>query len=382
MAPLINEPRKATIQARTAAKLLKIDSADFAEVLKHSSTAAIAILRTIAGRVREMEAELSLNQKMAALGTLSAGLAHELNNPSAALRRAADQLRDAFERWKALGAEMGSLTLTREEREIIDRLLATAGSRSQESQRFDPLARVDAEEEIERWLEGCSVERPWELAALLVDAGLDESDLTPLRSGVPSEHLSTILWWTATGGVIVGLLAELAASAGSISDIVAAVKSYTHLDQAPVQEIDVHAGIDQTLMILRHELRQVRVRREYAPDLPRITAWASELNQVWTNLITNAVDAMQGAGELTIRTHHEGNWVIVEIEDSGPGIPLEIQPRLFEPFFTTKGPGRGTGLGLHISYNIVTQKHHGTLRVTSQPGRTTFEVSLPTERPA
>jgi signal transduction histidine kinase len=326
-----------------------------------------------------MEAELSLNQRMASLGTLSAGLAHELNNPSAAVRRSADQLRAAFERWKALGAEMGALTLAQRERDIIDGLLAAAESRIQAAMQLDPLERAEREEALEEWLGDCSVERAWELAATLVDAGLGEADLAPLRSGVPQEHLSTILWWTATGGVIAGLLAELAASAGSISAIVAAVKSYTHLDQAPVQEIDVHAGLDQTLMIMRHELRQVHVRREYAPDLPRITAWPSELNQVWTNLISNAVDAMEGHGELTIRTRCADDWVIVEIEDNGPGIPIEIQPRLFDPFFTTKGPGRGTGLGLHISYNIVTQKHRGTIRVFSHPGQTTFEVSLPVE---
>ena len=382
MAPLINEPRKATIQARTAVKLLRIDSADFADVLQQSSTAAMAILRAVASRLREMESEMSLNQRMAALGTLSAGLAHELNNPSAALRRAADQLYEAFERWKALGAEMGSLTLAREEREIIDNLLAAATLRSRDGSSLDPLARAESEEALEQWLDDCAVERAWELAATLADAGLGASDLTPLRSGASQEHLATILWWVATGGVISGLLAELSASAGSISDIVAAVKSYTYLDQAPIQEIDVHVGIEQTLMILRHELRQVHLRREFEPDLPLITAWASELNQVWTNLISNAVDAMDKAGELTIRTRCEDGWVIVEVIDNGPGIAPENQPRLFDPFFTTKGPGRGTGLGLHISYSIVTQKHFGTIRVVSHPGQTTFEVALPIEHPA
>jgi signal transduction histidine kinase len=210
---------------------------------------------------------------------------------------------------------------------------------------------------------------------------MDEPDLMPLAAAVPQEQLSIVLWWIASGSLITGLLAELSASAGSISDIVAAVKSYTHLDRAPVQEIDVHVGIDQTLMMLRHALRQVRVHRHYAPDLPRITAWPGELNQVWTNLISNAVDAMGGAGELTVQTGREGDWLVVAVEDNGPGIPPEIQPRLFEPFFTTKGPGQGSGLGLHISYNIVTQKHHGSIDVRSRPGQTRFEVTLPIAAP-
>ncbi len=382
MAPLLNEPRKATIQARSASTLLEIDSADFADVLKYSPTASMAILRTAALRLREMESEMSLSQKMAALGTLSAGLAHELNNPSAALRRAADQLAIVFEHWKALSAEVGSFALTDEQRTIMDALMATTSRRAPEQIHLDPLMRAESEEELETWLENRSVDRAWELAAELVDTGLEASDLTPFESTLPSEHVSTLLWWAATSGTISALLAELAASAESISSIVAAVKNYTHLDQSPIQEVDIHAGIDQSLMILRHMLRQVRVHRDYGLNLPFLTAWPGALNQVWTNLITNAVDAMDGQGELTIRTRQQDNWIVVEMEDGGPGIPDEIQPRLFDPFFTTKGPGRGTGLGLHISYKIVVQEHRGTIRVNSRPGQTTFTVSLPIRMPA
>lgn len=381
MAPLINEPRKATIRARTPASLLKIASADFAAVFRTSSTAAMTILRTVAGRLRSMEAELSQQQKMAALGTLAAGLAHELNNPAAALHRAADHLDDAFQRWKDLAAEMSAFTLPAEQRAAVAHLLAEATSRSQDARNLDPLARAGREEALESWLDERSVARPWELAAALVDAGLDAADLAPLAAASPREHLPTLLWWIATGGTITGLLAELAAGAESISGIVDAVKSYTFLDRAPVQEIDVHVGIDQTLMMLRHTLRQVLVRREYASDLPRITAWARELNQVWTNLISNAVDAMDGVGELTIQTHRQGEWIVVAIEDNGPGIPPEHRPHLFEPFFTTKAPGQGSGLGLHITYNIVTQQHCGQIDVTSRPGHTRFEVTLPITLP-
>ncbi len=377
MAPLIGQPRKATIRARTPAHLLKIDTDDFADVFRYSSTAALTILRTVALYLRSMEADLFQQQKMAALGTLAAGLAHELNNPAAALRRAASQLGDAFEHWQSLADEIVRPALASAQRDAIDRLLAVAAARPQAAIESDPLDRARREGDIERWLDDRAVERPWELAPALVEAAIAESDLESATADVLPEHLSALLWWVAIGGVIRGSLAELSASAGTISDIVTAVKSYTHLDRAPVQEIDVHAGIDQTLMLLRHTLRQVRVQRNYAPDLPRITAWVSELNQVWTNLISNAVDAMGGEGELTIQTYRTGDWIVVAIEDDGPGIPPEAKPRLFDPFFTTKEPGQGTGLGLNICYNIVTQKHHGDISVSSRPGRTRFEVTLP-----
>lgn len=377
MAPLINEPRKATVRARTPARLLKIDSADFTDVFRHSSTAAMAILRTVALRLRAMESELSQQQKMAALGTLAAGLAHELNNPSAALRRAADQLSEQFRRWQSLASEIGRLSLSDVERDAIDRLVDAAVASESATIQASPLERARREEGLERWLEERAVAHAWDLAPALVEAGFGVEVLDPLVATLAREHLTPVLSWVATGGTIGGLLAELSASAGSISDIVAAVKSYTYLDRSPVQEIDVHVGIDQTLMMLRHTLRQVRVRRDYATDLPRITAWASELNQVWTNLISNAVDAMGGEGELVIQTYRTGDWIVVAVEDDGPGIPADLQPRLFDPFFTTKDPGQGTGLGLNISYNIVAQKHHGDISVTSRPGLTRFEVTLP-----
>ena len=169
---------------------------------------------------------------------------------------------------------------------------------------------------------------------------------------------------------------------GRISEIVKALKSYSYLDQAPVQAVDLHEGLDNTLLVLGHKLKSgISVRREYAPDLPNIQANGSELNQVWTNIIDNAADALQGQGEITIRTRHEGEWVVIEIEDDGPGIPAEIQPRVFEPFYTTKPPGQGTGLGLDISYNVVAHNHRGDINVFSEPGKTCFRVRLPVNAP-
>ena len=184
-------------------------------------------------------------------------------------------------------------------------------------------------------------------------------------------------WLNATY-VIYNLLTEIGQGAGRIAGIVKALKSYTYLDQAPVQAVDVNEGLDDTLLILRSKLKTgISVRREYSQDLPRIQAYGSELNQVWTNLIDNAVDAMGGQGEITLRTRKEGESVVVEVEDDGPGIPEDIQARIFDAFFTTKPPGKGTGLGLDISYRIVVDKHRGDMKVISQPGRTIFQVRLP-----
>jgi signal transduction histidine kinase len=186
--------------------------------------------------------------------------------------------------------------------------------------------------------------------------------------------------WLAAGCLVHSLQDEVGQSAARISQIVKAVKSYTYLDQAPVQEVDVHEGLESTLVILRNKLKSgVSVTRQYATDLPRIEAYASELNQVWTNLIDNAIDAMGGQGELVLRTYARDGQVVVEVQDTGPGIPEEIRPRLFEPFFTTKPPGSGTGLGLHIVYDIVANKHGGEIHLISRPGATCFQVVLPVQ---
>jgi signal transduction histidine kinase len=184
--------------------------------------------------------------------------------------------------------------------------------------------------------------------------------------------------WLGAISTVYSLVVEISQGAGRISDIVKALKSYSYLDQAPIQEVDIHEGLDNTLIILRSKTKEgIHIVREYASDLPRISAYGSELNQVWTNLIDNAIDAMGGDGQITIRTRRADNDVVVGIEDEGPGIPQEIQPKIFDPFFTTKGPGRGTGLGLNITYNIIVEKHRGAINVDSRPGRTVFQIRLP-----
>jgi predicted CoA-binding protein/two-component sensor histidine kinase len=213
--------------------------------------------------------------------------------------------------------------------------------------------------------------------------GLVQADLTERFSGFSDEELGSIAALLTAQHSVYSLMEEVEQGAKQISQIVKALKTYAYLDQAPVQMIDVHEGLDNTLVMLRGEMKGIEVRRDYAEDLPRIQAYGSELNQVWTNIIDNAIDALEGAenspGEILIRTRAEGEWVVVQIQDNGPGIPPEIQSKVFEPFFTTKDVGKGTGLGLDISYNIVVQKHRGDIRMTSEPGNTCFEIWLPTD---
>jgi len=240
------------------------------------------------------------------------------------------------------------------------------------------LEKIDLVDQLQAWLEANGVESAWELAPAMVNFGWNAESLERMKSNVSGSLFQLAIRWLGTGCLMMGLLSEVLQTTERLSQIVRAVKSYTYLDQAPLLEVDVHEGLENTFVIMQHKLRKgVTIKREYSPDLPRIEAYASELNQVWTNIIDNSVDAMHGQGEIKVRTHAEDNRVIVEITDNGPGIPAEIQSRIFEPFFTTKAPGQGTGLGLHISHDIVVNRHHGQLLVESKPGETKFRVILP-----
>ncbi len=220
---------------------------------------------------------------------------------------------------------------------------------------------------------------PWELAPSLVELGFDLGRWSEFAEAFTPEQLPAVVRWICSAFAVFSLVAEINQGAGRISEIVKALKTYSYLDQAPVQDVDIHEGLDNTLLLLRHKLASIQVRREYAANLPRIAAFGSELNQVWTNLLDNAADALEKTPDPTIviRTTRQEQCVRVEIEDNGPGIPDEILPRIFDPFFTTKPPGKGTGLGLEISYKIVVDKHRGYLRATSRPGKTIFRVDLP-----
>jgi signal transduction histidine kinase len=376
MSLLDQSPRSATARATRDSHLLMIKQDAFRELLSKSPSATLAILHTVTSRLRNTEVMLRQSEKMASLGTLSAGLAHELNNPAAAARRSADQLREALAEWQRLNAEVAVLALPPERMKQVNALCDDISRRCASPIQLDPLTRSDRESEMQAWLEEHGVEDAWQIAPTLVAPGWETSTLRtlePLGSALP-----VVARWLAACGSVYALLAEVGQSAERISEIVQAVKSYAYLDQAPIQHVNVTEGLENTLVILKHKLKQgITVRREYAANLPQIEAYASELNQVWTNIIDNAIDAMKGAGELVLRAYQRDDRVVVEIADNGPGIPPEIQSRLFEPFFTTKPPGIGTGLGLHISYNII-QKHRGEISVESQPGSSTvFRVALP-----
>jgi signal transduction histidine kinase len=370
--------RTATVRASQDGRLLKISQESFQHLLQRSPSAALSIVRTVTARLRNTEAMLSQSEKMAALGSLSAGLAHELNNPAAAVKRSAGQLRETLVELQRRAAQLGALGLSAEATEVLNTLRREVPKRAAEPVKLDPLTRSDRESEIGSWMEEQEVEEPWELAPAIVALGWSTADLEELAAVFTRAQKPVFLCWLASACLAYALLDEVGQGAERISEIVKAVKSYSRLDQAPVQLVDVHEGLDNTLVILRHKLKEgVTVVREYAPDLPRIEAYASELNQVWTNLIDNAVDAMNGKGEIRIRTYAEGERVIVEITDNGPGIAPENQARIFDLFFTTKPVGEGTGIGLHITYNIIVQHHRGQIEVESEPGHTTFRVSLP-----
>ena len=377
MSLLEARPRSASLHAIKDSILVKIDQATFNQLITTRPAATLSILRTVLEHFRNTEAVLRQNEKMASLGTLSAGLAHELNNPAAAARRSSAQLRDLLAEWQRCSADVGALDLDAAQRHRIDALRDEIAKRATTPAHIDPLMRSDRESELQTWLEARNIDNAWEIAPNLVALGWDTQAIARLSESFSSTQFACVIQWLCVGCSVYVLLDEVNKSAERISEIVQAVKSYSFLDQAPIQEIDVHDGLENTLVILRHKLKEgVHVVKEYAPDLPRIEAYGSELNQVWTNLIDNASDAMQGRGELKIKTYRENDCVAVEITDNGPGIPENIQSRIFDAFFTTKPPGVGSGLGLHISYNII-QKHRGTIRVTSVPGTTTFKVTLP-----
>jgi signal transduction histidine kinase len=240
------------------------------------------------------------------------------------------------------------------------------------------ITRSDKEASVEQWLQERGVDTAGEVVPALVSLGYDERDLDALAKVFTGSQLAVVIDWLSFKYAIYSLVSEIGIGTGRIVELVKALKTYTYMDQAPVQSVDLREGLDNTLIILHNKLKRgISVEKDYADDLPLIQAFASELNQVWTNILDNAIDAMGGAGKLIVRTRREDPWVVVEIEDNGPGIPEEHQSKIFDPFFTTKEAGQGTGLGLNISRNLVVQKHQGQITVKSEPGSTCFSVRLP-----
>jgi signal transduction histidine kinase len=334
-------------------------------------------LRQLEIAYMNQEMMLRQSEKLATLGTLAAGVAHELNNPASAARRASDQLRSALADLDEAQGRLGQMDISGPAWEEL-LLLRRRANANVATGPLDPLARSDAEVEVEEWLERHGVADAWEVAPALVGQNMDPPALGRLAAILHGEALAAGLTWIACANRAHTLLYEIGESSARVSEIVGALKGYSHLGQGEVQLVDLAAGIDDTLVMMRHGIEGgISVRREYGVDVPSLQAYGADLNQVWTNLLGNAVEALNGTGEITIRTRREGDWAVVDIEDNGPGIPEEIRPRIFDPFFTTKAPGKGPGLGLSVSHSIVTQKHKGELSVESRPGHTRFTVRLP-----
>ncbi len=335
-------------------------------------------LRDLERSYLQQEIMLRQSEKLATMGRLSAGMAHELNNPAAAGQRGAGQLQAAVSQVQQTHYDLHRFTLSNEQLALLPSLEQRAQERARHPLDLDALSRSDCEAEIETWLADQGIQNAWELAPNLVDLGYDSDGLATLLEDFTPEQIPALIAWLSGNYTIYSLLAQISQGLKSITSIVGALKSYAYLDQAPIQAVDVNEDLDNTLVILRNRLEKgTTVRREYGQDLPRIEAYGSELNQVWTNLIDNALDAVSGQGQITLRTYQEGSWIVVEVVDNGPGIPEDIQARVFDPFFTTKPPGQGIGLGLNISHNIVVQKHKGKIWLNSVPGRTCFSVHLP-----
>ena len=366
-----------TARATARSWILRLNKAYFPEMLQRIPELLQRLVGVMADRIREFSRAEQQRDKLSALGKLSAGLAHELNNPASAAGRAAVSLREYMRDLRAINKMLDDASLSCAERSLLASLEDNLVDKLASAPPRDALEQSDLEEELAGWLNGHNIANASRLASGLVEAGVDRASLEKLGARFRSDVLSPILIRVVSSVGAERLTREIEASTGRISELVRAIKEYTYMDQAPEQEVDVHHGLESTLTMLKFRLKHgVQVTREFAPDLPRIFAHGSELNQVWTNLIDNAIDAMGGKGEITIRTSRELDSVLVEIIDNGPGISDAAKPHIFEPFFTTKGAGEGTGMGLDTVYRIV-RAHRGDISVESKPGRTIFQVRLP-----
>ena len=366
-----------TVRATAPSWLLALSKDHFQEMLQRIPELLPRLIGVMADRIREYSRAEQQRDKLSALGKLSAGLAHELNNPASAAVRAAEGLRECMQELRKTDKLLDNDSLSCEERSALasleGNLLDQLASRSS----LDALEQSDMEQELSSWMNGRNIANASRLASGLVEAGVDRSTLEKLGAKYRDGVLSHVLARLVSSVGAERLTREIEASTGRISELVRAIKEYTYMDQAPEQEVDVHRGIESTLTMLKFRLKRgVEVKREFDATLPRVFARGSELNQVWTNLIDNAIDAMGGKGQLVIRTSRELDFILVEIIDNGPGIPDVLKPHLFEPFFTTKGVGEGTGIGLDTVYRIV-RAHRGEVTFESRPGRTSFQVRLP-----
>jgi signal transduction histidine kinase len=358
---------------------LRFPSSLFPELVQKMPELTQRLVGLMSDRIRETTRLEQQRDRLASLGKLSAGLAHELNNPASAAKRAASQLRDILKKIRDASLELGRRDLTPTQKAEIEKLETLFVQRDEPPP--DALTISDLEEQIDSLLRSHGQNDLWQLAADLARKNVKPEALESLFATLDAGTVRAALVRIASSVEIATLLNEIESSTSRISDLVRAIKEYTYMDQTPLQNVDVVKGLETTLTILNHKLKQgVVVKRDYERIPLLVNSFGSELNKVWTNLIDNAIDAMGGKGELRVRTYREDNCVVVEIGDNGPGISPEVKSHIFEPFFTTKGVGEGTGLGLDTVQRIV-KKHRGNIQVNSKPGDTRFQVWLPLADP-
>ena len=362
-------------RAITAARALRFPASKFPELVQKMPELTQRLVGLMSDRIRETTRREQQRDRLASLGKLSAGLAHELNNPASAAKRAASQLRAVLKKIRDASHELGSRELSAAQRAEIEKL-ETAFVQSNEVPP-DALTISDLEEQIDSLLRSHGQNDLWQMAADLARKNVRPEALESLFATLDAETARAALVRIAASVEVATLLNEIESGTSRISDLVRAIKEYTYMDQTPLQNVDIVKSLETTLTILNHKLKHgVVVERDYQKIPLLVNSFGSELNQVWTNIIDNAIDAMKGEGKLQIRIYRDDNCVVVEITDNGPGIPEDVQPHIFEPFFTTKGVGEGTGLGLDTVLRIV-KKHRGNIEVSSKPGETRFQVWLP-----
>jgi signal transduction histidine kinase len=387
---LAGTPFLATGRALTDCRMFLIPNDLFRRMLTEYPTFSHKVLETMAERVQILQSVAGQRERLNSLGTLAAGLAHQLNNPATAARSSAEDLRESLEELRSAGMHLaravarGELTSSALEglERTVDDLLERAEARGEGS--LQELERCEQEEELGLWLEERGVSGGWDMASSFVAAGLEATNLTPILESVMPGLRTDAFRYVAASLEAASLVGEVEGSVRRISGIIETMEGYSYMDRTPVQEVDVNGSLDDTLAVLGYKLAEVEVDCDFDPDLPRVTAYGGELNQVWTNLIDNAIDAVSatdGSGRIRLRTCCERDRVLVEVVDDGPGIPKEHHARIFEPFFSTKDVGAGSGLGLDVSYRVVVGRHGGDIHVASRPGETCFQVRLPVEGP-